>query len=148
MTRARPAAMLAIGAAVGIAAVTFWGAAPARATSVAGEPVRVILVVLPGISFEQAMAIPGLHRLAASGGAGLMTTRAEAPSGARGSNEQDLRYRVVGDGADPPVDGSPPTLLATELDVHGLEVCLWKGGAAAFSPAATWMARRTRAHPR
>lgn len=98
-----------------LASVLGAGAPPALAASARG-PRQALVVVMQGVPFERAMAVPELRALARAGGAGLMTTKAGSGDPARAA------HVTIGAGARSPADGE--SVLGRALRRAGVAACL------------------------
>lgn len=88
---------------------------PGVADGPAGADV-VVVFVLGGVSFEEAMAVPEVRRLARLGGVGLMTTRA------RGADREEAAFLAALNGVSAP-RGEEATLLERVLRGARVTVC-------------------------
>jgi hypothetical protein len=121
----RPARWLPLGAAVAIVL-----GSPAFAAE-PPPPRQAIVFLLPGLSYAEARAVPGLDALARAGGIGLMTTRVALDEERSGT----APYVTVGAGA---AAGGPrgPLMLETERDGATLDIEPFEESAEGSEPGA------------
>jgi hypothetical protein len=102
-------------------------AGPALAASVP-TPRQALVVVMEGVSFERAMAVPGLRALARAGGVGLMTTKAGT------GDPWTAAHVTIGAGTRSPAGGGP--VLGEALRRAGVSACLVGGRSSRGTEAA------------